>query len=142
MHQIASFLTLPIHPLFVHFPVALLSLTWILTVSRHVTGSVRFVPLAETLELIAVLFLPITLLSALRDANWLTLFEEAKFDQPLIWHAILGGSLAILATAHLIWRRRATRAGSASPGIDLVVMTAVFWLLVATGLLAGEMVYG
>lgn len=142
MDQIASFLTLPIHPIFVHFPVALLSLTWLLTVWRHVSGNDRYVGLSETLELIAVAFLPVTLLTGLRDADWLTVFREAKLDQPLLWHAVLGIAIAIAATAHLVWRRRENRAGRSRPGIDLLLTTALFWGLVMTGLLAGEMVYG
>lgn len=142
MDEVASFLALPIHPLFVHFPVAMFSMTWLLTVWRHATGSTRFVGLAESLELIGVAFLPATLLTGLRDADWGMLITEARLDQPMIWHAALGAVIAALMTTHYVWRRRATRAGRPAAGIDLGVLSVAFWLLVLTGLLAGEMVYG
>lgn len=134
-------LALPVHPVFVHFPIAMLSVTWGLVVAHYWSGSIAADRLVAPFEWIGVGFLPIVILTGLRDAEWLDFVTEVEWDQPLIWHFIVSLTASALFTAHVLWRRQRGADGNGR-WIDLGLTTAGFWLLVLTGLIAGEMVYG
>jgi len=132
---------IPLHPAFVHFPVAMLSATWGLVVVRHWTGSATWEGLVGPFEWIGVAFLPIVIISGLRDAEWLEFLIEVEWDQPLIWHFMVSMTAAVVFTVHAFWRRN-RRVEGADRWVDIGLTTVGFWLLILTGLIAGEMVYG
>lgn len=137
-----SFWSLPIHPAIVHFPVAMLSTAWFLTVVAHLTHPARGVDLSRALEWIGVLALPFAIASGLRDAG-LDFLAERRWDQPLIWHFLSATTAATLFTTHALWRRAVGRDRAlAAPWIDLGLSTAGFWSLLIAGLIAGEMIFG
>lgn len=137
-----GFWALPIHPAIVHFPVAMLSTSWFLTVLGHMTHPARGVDLSRTLEWIGVFALPFAIASGLRDAGSDFLVQR-EWDEPLIWHFLSATTAATLFTTHALWRRAAGREGALSaPWIDLGLSTAGFWSLVMAGLIAGEMIFG
>lgn len=137
-----GFFTLPIHPAFVHFPVAMLSTTWLLLIVGYATGVERWRNLATTLEWIGLIFVPFTVLTGIRDAEGLGFLAEGDWSQPLIWHFTLSLGAAAIFAAHAIWSRRARTRGRVRMTIDLGLTSLGFWLLVMTGLVAGEMVFG
>ena len=137
-----GFLALPIHPAFVHFPVAMLTTAWAITLIGHLTGSTRGAQFAVGAEALGVAFLPIVLVTGFRDANGLSLLADIQWDRPLIWHAIIALVAAVLFTAHAAWRYRTGERRTARPGLDVGLSTAGFGALLLTGLIAGEMVYG
>lgn len=138
-----GFFDLPVHPVFVHFPIALLTLTWLLLIAGHAGwgDSERWLALAPMAEWIGVIAFAPTVLTGFRDAGWFELFDDVAFSQPLIWHVLLGLATVGVYTSHAVWRRGRTIEG-ASVGIDLGLASAGFWLLAMTGLVAGEVVYG
>jgi uncharacterized membrane protein len=139
---VEGFLSLPWHPAFVHFPVALLTLAWFVIVARHLTGTTRWPRLGGQLEAIGVAFMPATLATGIRDAQGLDRLFELPWDQPLFWHAIVAVAVVLIFGAHLLWHWRAERRGHVDPRVDLALVTAGFWCLLMTGLIAGEMMFG
>lgn len=134
---------LPVHPPFVHFPVALITLFWVLLVIRYVTGDARWDARARLFHVIGVASIPIVLLTALIDTRGVGFLTDPRWDAPLIWHAIGGSAVAALTVAHFFWRRRYTAeqlAGRLAVA-DITLASVALWALVAAGLLAGEMVY-
>ncbi len=134
-------LELPVHPAFVHFPVALLSVTWGLVVFHHWTGSEAADRLVRPFELIGVGFLPVAVLTGIWDAEGFGFLVEREWDQPLIWHFIVSATASLVFAGHAYWRVR-IREGTTGKWIDLALPTIGFWLLVVTGLIAAEMVFG
>lgn len=137
-----AFLALPIHPAFVHFPVAMLSTAWVFVLLGHATGADRWYRLATNIEWIGVLFIPLVILTGIRDAEGLEFLFQPDWSQPLIWHFLVSLGAAAAFTGHAIWRHRTRTSGAPDMIIDLGLVTAGFWMLVMTGLLAGEMVFG
>ncbi len=137
-----DFWSLPIHPIFVHFPIAMLTIAWLLIVLGHLTGIGRWTGLARSIEWIGIAFLPLTLLSGLRDAAGLDLATDLRWDQPLLWHILFGSAAAVAFVAHAVWRYHADHRGRASVRLDVSLSSIGFWLLMMSGLVAGEMVYG
>lgn len=137
-----GFLALPIHPAFVHFPVAMLTSAWVITLAEHLAGWSGGARFGATAEALGVAFLPIVLLTGLRDADGLSVFAAAQWDRPLIWHSIVAIVAAILFAVHAVWRYRSGDRRTARPGMDVGLSTAGFACLLLTGLIAGEMVYG
>lgn len=137
-----GFVALPIHPAFVHFPVAMLTTAWVITLVEHLTGSSRGARFSGGAEALGVAFLPIVLLTGLRDAEGLTLLADIRWDRPLIWHSIIAVIAATFFVAHAAWRYRTGERRTARPGVDVGLSTAGFGALLLTGLIAGEMVYG
>ncbi len=132
---------IPLHPAFVHFPIAMLSVTWSLVVVHHWTESARWERLVAPFEWVGVAFLPVVIVSGLRDAEWLEFLIEVEWDQPLIWHFIVSMTASVVFTVHAVWRRNRKVEG-AGRWVDIGLTTFGFWLLILTGLIAGEMVYG
>jgi uncharacterized membrane protein len=137
------FVEMRIHPIVVHFPIAMLTLAWVAIVAVHAGwgDTSKWKAYIGPLEWFGVIALAPTVLSGFRDAGWMELFETASFSQPLIWHVLLGLLTALLFTVHAFWRRNRDVAGKAVR-LDVGLASAGFWALVVTGLLAGEVVYG
>jgi uncharacterized membrane protein len=138
---LAGFLDLPIHPPFVHFPVALLSISWVSLVIAHATGSAAVARFAGTAEWVGLAFVPVTLVTGLADVGDTTFVTQIDWTQPLIWHAILSTAAVALFALHAV-RRTFWRSGSLKPATALALSGTAFWLLTIAGLVAGEMVYG
>lgn len=132
--------TLPIHPVFVHFPIALLTLTWAFVLAGYIRPAVAPDLLVGWFEWIGIAFLPFTIVTGIVDADGLGFLTERIWSQPLIWHFLAALSASIVFTGHAVWRRRHTVLKRAV-WIDTGLVTLGFWLLLVAGLLAGEMVY-
>lgn len=132
--------TLPIHPVFVHFPIALLTLTWIFVLLGRVRPSLAPPMLVGWFEWIGIAFLPITIVTGIRDADGFEFLTEPIWTQPLIWHFLAAISASVVFLTHALWRRKSTEEGR-SVWIDTGLTTLGFWLLLVAGLLSGEMVY-
>lgn len=137
-----GFWELPIHPPFVHFPVAMLSAAWGLIVLGYLRDSARWQDLATSVEWLGLAFVPITGITGLRDAEGPGFLIEIDWTQPLIWHVLVSSAATLVFLVHAVARRRASRQGRLSPWIDLGLSSLGFWLLMGGGLIAGEMVYG
>ena len=132
--------TLPIHPAFVHFPIALLTLTWIFVLAGHFRTALVPDLVVGWFEWLGIAFLPLTILTGVFDADGLGFLAERIWSQPLIWHFLAAISASIVFTGHALWRRKRT-ASDRNVWIDTGLVTLGFWLLLVAGLLAGEMVY-
>jgi uncharacterized membrane protein len=130
---------MPIHPALVHFPIAFLFTASVLIVVRHATDRVVLERHIAPLLVTGVITLPVVMVAGLRDAGWLDLFRNADAGQPLIWHALVSICTAASAASHLAVRVRSE--GNPARILDLSLAATTAWLLMATGLLAGEMVY-
>jgi uncharacterized membrane protein len=138
-----GFLELPVHPIVVHFPIALLTITWALIVAGHAGwgDSERWLTHAPTLEWIGIIAFVPTVFTGFYDAGWFELFDDAPLSQPLIWHVLAGLTTVAIYTTHAVWRRGRAIEGTAV-WIDLGLVSTGFWSLTMTGLLAGEVVFG
>ena len=135
---------LPIHPVVNHVAVACLALTWVFLVLRYATGDHRWDQRVRILEVIGVVALPPTIIAAFIDTRGFDFLIHPRADAPLIWHMTAGSVTAIVFTVHLLWRRAKLSDdlhGSVAV-VDVSLATFGMIALVATGLLAGEMVYG
>jgi hypothetical protein len=90
-----------------------------------------------------VISIPVVLVTALIDTRGLEFLLEARWDLPLVWHAISGAVVASFTVAHFFWRRRyaAEQLVGKLAVVDITLASVALWALVAAGLLAGEMVY-
>lgn len=131
---------MPWHPALVHFPVAFLFTAAVLVVVRHTTGRDRLERHIAPLIAVGVATLPFVVVAGIRDAGWLDLFTELDLGEPLVWHVLAALAMCASATAHLTVRIRHGAALAARTDIALALGTA--WLLVLTGTLAGEVVFG
>jgi uncharacterized membrane protein len=135
-------LDLPLHPIVVHFPLALLALAWLCLVIHYVRGSDVWSQRAGLLEAAGVVALLPTVVAGFVDTRGFGFMVHARWDAPLIWHAIGGLTSSAVFVGHYVWRRRLPERLSGSVAIwDLGLVTMGFWLLVLTGTIAGEMVY-
>jgi uncharacterized membrane protein len=133
--------SLPVHPIVVHFPMAMLSAAWVSLVIRYLTGRIRFGEWSRIFEAIGVATLPVAVATALIDTRGLSFAINPRWDAPLIWHAIGGLVAGGVFTVHYVWRRRAAAGEGGSAVLDVGLPTIGLWLLVLTGLIAGEMIY-
>lgn len=135
---------LPVHPAVVHFPVAMLSAAWVCLLVRYATGDTRWDGRARLFELIGVVALPLTVLTAFVDTRGIGFLLEPRTDAPLIWHMTAGLVTTVAFTAHYLWRRRRPAEelqGSRAVG-DVALATFGMIGLIAAGLLGSEMVFG
>ena len=135
-------LALPIHPIFIHFPIALLSLVWVLVALRHWRNTDHLETYIQPALAVGVSILPVVVLTGLRDADWSVLFTDIDWRRPLVWHFITAITTSMVFVAYFFYRRRRLEAGTLTRRADINFATAGFWLLLMTGLIAGEMVYG
>lgn len=131
---------LPIHPVFVHFPIALLTLTWVFVLVGHLRPAMVPDLLVGWFEWIGIAFLPFTILTGIFDADGLGFLSERIWSQPLIWHFLAAISASLVFVTHAIWRRKRI-VSKRSVWVDTGLVTLGFWLLLVAGLLSGEMVY-
>ena len=135
-------LDLPLHPIVVHFPLALLALAWLCLVFHYVRGTDVWAQRAGLLEVAGVVALAPTVVAGFVDTRGFDFVVHARWDGPLIWHAIGGLTATAVFVGHYLWRRRLPeRLSGGLAVLDLGLVTVGFWLLVLTGTIAGEMVY-
>ena len=135
-------LDLPLHPAVVHFPLALLALAWLCLVIHYARGGEAWVQRARLLEIAGVIALVPTIVAGFIDTRGFGFFVHARWDGPLIWHAIGGLVASAVFAAHLLWRGRQAGTLRASLAVlDIGLVTLGFWLLIFSGAIAGEMVY-
>lgn len=130
---------LPVHPAIVHFPVALLALTWGCVVLRHATGEQVWDGRASLFEVIGVVALAPTIVAGFIDTRGFDFLLNPRADAPLIWHMTSGLVAAIAFTSHYFLRRREQ---GLAIGPDIALASFGMIALLSAGLLAGEMVYG
>lgn len=135
-------LDLPIHPAIVHFPLALLVLSWVCLLLQNGWRPQPWAERARLLELAGVVSLPFAIVAGLVDLRGFDELVSPRWDLPLVWHVISALSAATLFTAHTLWRRGRDVSQGAAAVVDVVIPTAAVWLLVLAGSIAGEMVYG
>lgn len=134
---------LPLHPAVVHFPVAMLTATWVCLLARYLTGRLEWDRRADLFEVVGVLTLPVAMITAVIDTRGLGFVLRPRWDVPLIWHALAGLAVALIFAGHLRWRRqRCAELVGRQAVIDLSLVTAGLWCLLVTGLIGGEMVFG
>lgn len=133
---------LPVHPIVVHFPLAMLAAAWVCALSLAVTGRTVWSQRTELFEAVGVLALPVTIAAGFVDTRGLGPLLERKWDQPLIWHVLISLVAAAMFFGHLLWRRRqATPLRFPAAAVDIAWLTLGLWMLVLSGAIAGEMVY-
>ena len=135
-------LALTIHPILVHFSIAMLTVAWVCLLVRYASGDQRWDDRWRMFELVGVLTLPLTIASAFIDTRGFGFLVHPRTDAPLIWHMTAGLVAAIAFAAHYIWRRRVTGWRTSLIALDIALVTFAFIALLASGLIAGEMVYG
>jgi uncharacterized membrane protein len=135
---------LPIHPALVHFSIAMLTLAWVCLIVRYSTGDLRWDERSRLFEIVGVIALPPTIVTAFIDTRGFGFLIHPRTDAPLIWHMVSGLVATGAFGVHYFWRRKA-----ASPGLagrdaarDLGLATFGMIALVAAGLLGSTMVYG
>lgn len=133
-------LLLPIHPPFVHFPMALFAVAWGLLVFGYVSGNLIWNERARLFELFGVASLPLVFATALIDTRGIEFVIKPRWDAPLIWHALSALVGAGLFVLHFFLSRDKTK--NLSLAWDLGLPTLGLWVLLATGLIAAEMIYG
>jgi uncharacterized membrane protein len=136
-------LDLPLHPIVVHFPLALLALAWLCLVIHYVRGTDVWSQRAGLLEAAGVVALLPTIVAGFVDTRGFGFMLHPRWDAPLIWHSIGGLTSTAVFVGHYLWRRRLPELPPTGglAVVDLGLVTVGFWLLVLTGTIAGEMVY-
>lgn len=134
---------LPVHPMLVHFPIAMLTTMWVCLVARYATGRERWEERARLFQIIGLGSLPVAMIAALIDTRGFDFVADPRWDAPLIWHAVAGVAAALVFGGHFLWRRRLApdRMTGWVAAADLGLASLGLWALVTIGLLAGEMVY-
>ncbi len=135
---------LPIHPVVVHFPQAMLAAAWVCLLAVHLTGKEQWRDRERLFEAIGVWTLPLALVGGFVDTRGFEPLTSPRFDQPLIWHIVAATAGCAAYAARFAWSRRPAlvRRTSRWATTDVVLATAGLWLLVLAGAIAGEMVYG
>lgn len=135
---------LPVHPAVVHFPIAMLSAAWVCLLVRYATGDVKWDGWSRLFELIGVVSLPIVIVAAFIDTRGFDFLIHPRTDAPLIWHMTAGLTTTAAFAGHYLWRRRRVTSELKRGQVIGDVGLATFGMiaLVATGLIAAEMVFG
>ncbi len=134
---------LPVHPAIVHFPLAMLTATWVCVLARYATGDDRWDGRVALFEIIGVIALPFTVVAGFIDTRGFDFVLNPRTDAPLIWHMTAGLVATLAFGAHYLLRRRRTTPLPVAYAVqDVALATFGMIALVAAGLLAGEMVYG
>ncbi len=133
---------LPVHPIAVHFPLAMLAAAWVCTLVVTVTGRTVWADRSRLFELIGVATLPVTIIAGFIDTRGLGPIAERRWDQPLIWHVIASLVFSAVFAGHFFWRRRQSEVPTfRTAAIDVAWTTVGLWGFVLAGAIAGEMVY-
>lgn len=132
---------LPVHPLVVHFPLAMLCAAWVCLLLRYGLRAESWGDRARTFETIGVATLPVTIVAGFVDTRGFEFLTDIRWDQPLVWHAIVSIVAAAIFGGHWWWQRTGQTGSLRTAMIDLGWATTGLWGLVLTGAIAGEMVY-
>lgn len=132
---------LPVHPAVVHFPLAMLTAAWVCLVGRYGLRDLRWGTWSRTFETVGVATLPVTIAAGVVDTRGIGFLTDARWDQPLVWHAMASLSASAIFLGHWWWQRVTPSASVRGGVIDLGWATLGLWALVLTGAIAGEMVY-
>lgn len=132
---------LPVHPIVVHFPFAMLTAAWVCLLCRYGLRDERWGDRAKTFEAIGVATLPATIIAGFVDTRGFGFVTDVRWDQPLVWHAIVSIGAAAVFAGHWWWRRTERPASMRTAVTDLGWATVGLWGLLLTGAIAGEMVY-
>ncbi|MDP1818870.1 MAG: hypothetical protein Q8K58_03145 [Acidimicrobiales bacterium] len=132
---------LPVHPIAVHFPLAMLTATWVCLLCRYGLRDARWADRARGFEVIGVATLPLTILAGFVDTRGFGFVSDARWDRPLVWHAIVSIVAAGAFAGHWWWHRTERPTSTRSAVTDLGWATVGLWGLVLAGAIAGEMVY-
>jgi uncharacterized membrane protein len=135
---------LPVHPILVHFPLAMLAAAWVCLLVRNATGKEQWRQRERLFEAIGMWTLPLAVLAGFIDTRGLEPVTSPQFDQPLFWHIVAATAGCAAYAARVVWSRKPTlvRGTRRWATTDVVLATAGLWLLVLAGTIAGEMVYG
>lgn len=96
---------LPVHRAVVHFPVAMLTATWVCLLLLHATARSRWASRAWLFEVIGVVTLPFAIGAGFVDLRGFDTVLDPRWDHPLIWHIIAASAGAVLFTVHLLITR-------------------------------------
>jgi uncharacterized membrane protein len=141
IQQITEMLTLApslLHPMVTHFPLALLSASYLLDVLAH------WWPKLRTSGWVLLILGTLGAIVAVLSGNAVgELFEETKFGAYVKLHQTLAITTTVIFAALLIWRFFARRRGQdpAEKWYYFVPATIGVGLLLLTGLAGGHMVY-
>ncbi len=122
----------------------MLTAAWICLLIRYASGDARWEDRWRMFELIGVLTLAPTIVFGFIDTRGFGFLIDPRVDAPLIWHMTSGFVAAGAFTSHYLWRRRVLTNGL-TPAVvvwDVALGTFAMLALLASGLIAGEMVYG
>lgn len=134
--------SLPVHPIVVHAPLAMLAAAWVCTLGHYLFAGGAWAERGGLFETIAVAALPVTIAAGFIDTRGWGPIAELKWDQPLIWHVLASLTGSAVVTGHLLWRRgHAVIESRRAAALDLGWITAGLWIFVLAGGIAGEMVY-
>lgn len=136
-----GFFDLPFHPAVVHFPIALLTIAWVLIYVRHWRARADLEPFIGASLGVGVASLPVTVLTGLRDARWMELLVDWEWDDPLTWHVLFALGATVVFSAHFVYRRSSRSSGALSARRDVVLASSGFWLLLMAGFIAAEVVH-
>lgn len=132
---------LPVHPVVVHFPIAMLCAAWVCLLCRYGLREARWGERARTFETIGVATLPVTIIAGFVDTRGFEFVTDVRWDLPLVWHAIVSLAAAVVFAGHWWWQRAVRSPSMRTAVTDLGWATLGLWGLVLTGAIAGEMVY-
>ena len=120
----------------------MLTAAWICLLVRYASGDTRWDGRWRMFELVGVVTLPLTIASAFVDTRGFRFLIHPRVDAPLIWHMTAGLVAAAAFAAHYLWRRRVVSWKTSLVALDIALVTFAFIALLASGLIASEMVYG
>lgn len=128
----------PLHPIFVHFPLALLPLTFACDVLGRITGRSSLSHAAWWAILFAALATPLTAISGWR---WLGGMGDMIHDQmPL--HQWLGTIIPVLLIPLTLWRYRFHARSTAASVPYLIIAAAMLLAVTVQGHVGGMMTFG
>ena len=133
---------LPVHPMVVHFPLALLILAWVCLILQHGYRAEPWGERVRFLEWIGVASFVPTVIAGVIDLRGFAELASPRWNLPLIWHVIAAMTAVVLFTGHAFWRRGRDVMHGSGAVIDVGVATVALWSMVLAGAIAGEMVYG
>lgn len=130
----------PIHPDFVHFPLALLTVAFLADIIGFSLQRPMVRAFAWGCLVLGFIGLLAAILSGWIDMSRASLQHETHELVDLHWR--VGVVLAIVTGGLIVWRARLRRAGvAAHPGVYLVCFAAVFALTIFQGWFGGELAY-